>query len=666
VKTIIRRVLVAAALLLPSLVLVSQVESAHPAAAATSFSITTNPPLTPSFDPAVFDYAVRCTTSTTTNLTTTGSSQTVVGGTTFTGPVNLNLALVAGQEVTVTYEGAAYYIRCLPSDFPNYSSAVTGTPQASNGYFVTIGGYAVIFNTQGVPVWWYHGTSTDAKFLTPSEVAWDNGAAANKDIEVRNLSGSLLQTDGGGSNPLDPHDFQLLPNGDYLAIMDVTRNCPAVPSQCVDLSSWGLSSQSTITDNVIVELTPSNQIVWQWSVADHIDVATANVNWRDWFPDVIHMNSIEYDGNGGIIFSARHLDAIYRFDMTTGDVTWKLGGSTEPESLTVSGDQYLDAGGQLFSGQHDARLLPDGSLTVHDNGSRANRAPRALRFTIDTSTDTATEVEQVTDARVTTPSPFTGSVEKLPGGDWVADWGGGDFTTELSPAGVPQLTITYPGQASYREADVLATVSALRQGMDAMVAPLTNVPSVPATAIPSSGATLSGSTYLDASATNATSVQFWLYGGSYGYSGDLVGTATPTYYGWLYSWNTTTVPNGSYALLSEAFGSGGSAFSSHVSITVNNAPPPATSVIIPSNGATLSGSTYLDASATNATSVEFLLFGGNGYWGYVAGTATPTDYGWLYSWDTTTVANGSYVLLSEATGAGGNAYSGGVSITVDN
>ena len=34
------------------------------------------------------------------------------------------------------------------------------------------------------------------------------------------------------------------------------------------------------------------------------------------------------------------------------------------------------------------------------------------------------------------------------------------------------------------------------------------------------------------------------------------------------------------------------------------------SVVTPSNGATLSGSTYLDASASNATSVEFLLLGG--------------------------------------------------------
>jgi hypothetical protein len=59
-------------------------------------------------------------------------------------------------------------------------------------------------------------------------------------------------------------------------------------------------------------------------------------------------------------------------------------------------------------------------------------------------------------------------------------------------------------------------------------------------------------------------------GGSYGYSGHLIGTATPSYYGWLYSWNTTTVPNGSYLLVSEAFGAAGSAFSSGVGVTVAN------------------------------------------------------------------------------------------------
>ena len=72
--------------------------------------------------------------------------------------------------------------------------------------------------------------------------------------------------------------------------------------------------------------------------------------------------------------------------------------------------------------------------------------------------------------------------------------------------------------------------------------------------------------------------------------------------------------------------------------------PPTTSVLIPSNGTTLSGSTYLDAASSNATSVKFLLFGGiYGYNAPVLCTATPTEYGWLCSWNTSTAPNGSYV-----------------------
>ena len=182
--------------------------------------------------------------------------------------------------------------------------------------------------------------------------------------------------------------------------------------------------------------------------------------------------------------------------------------------------------------------------------------------------------------------------------------------------------------------------------------------------IPSNGTTLSGSTYLDASASNATSVKFLLFGGIYGYNAPVLCTAISTEYGWLCSWNTSSVPNGSYVLVSQASNSSGNSYSSGVSITINN---PTTSVLIPSSGTTLSGSTYLDASASNATSVEFRLFGGSyGYNAPVLCTATTTAYGWLCSWNTTTVPNGSYALLSEAFGPGGSAFSSHVSMTVKN
>jgi hypothetical protein len=94
---------------------------------------------------------------------------------------------------------------------------------------------------------------------------------------------------------------------------------------------------------------------------------------------------------------------------------------------------------------------------------------------------------------------------------------------------------------------------------------------------------------------------------------------------------------------------------------------PTTSVLIPWNGAKLSGFTLLDATARIASSVEFRLFGGiYGYDGPVVCKAVPSIFGWVCVWNTRTVPDGSYVMLSEASNNAGSAFSSGVTITVRN
>ena len=94
-----------------------------------------------------------------------------------------------------------------------------------------------------------------------------------------------------------------------------------------------------------------------------------------------------------------------------------------------------------------------------------------------------------------------------------------------------------------------------------------------------------------------------------------------------------------------------------------------TDVLTPANGAKLSGSTFLVATATSyfsVTKVEFYLTGGSQHDALI-GTGRPTNYGWITGWNTTTVANGTYTLQSVAYGAGGiSGTSAGVSITVSN
>ena len=131
-----------------------------------------------------------------------------------------------------------------------------------------------------------------------------------------------------------------------------------------------------------------------------------------------------------------------------------------------------------------------------------------------------------------------------------------------------------------------------------------NNPPTTTVVLPSNGASVAGSTNLDALASDygtLTKVEFHLTGGSLNEA--LVATATPTIYGWLAGWNTTTIPNGTYVLQSEAYDVAGlSAYSNGVTLTVNN-PPPSTTVVIPSGGSTVKGNAVsLDASASSGVS----------------------------------------------------------------
>ena len=94
-----------------------------------------------------------------------------------------------------------------------------------------------------------------------------------------------------------------------------------------------------------------------------------------------------------------------------------------------------------------------------------------------------------------------------------------------------------------------------------------------------------------------------------------------------------------------------------------------TRVLSPANGATVSGTTALDAAASSdepTTKVTFLLLGGT-HPDAVIGTAHATWGGWIYRWNTTTVANGTYKLQSEAyLGDGTHSSSQPITVTLRN
>jgi hypothetical protein len=91
--------------------------------------------------------------------------------------------------------------------------------------------------------------------------------------------------------------------------------------------------------------------------------------------------------------------------------------------------------------------------------------------------------------------------------------------------------------------------------------------------------------------------------------------------------------------------------------------PPSVSISSPANGATLSGTVSVSASASDnvgVASVQFLLDGAN-----FGAAITQAPY--TVSWDTTTTSNGGHTLTATAKDAAGNAAtSAAVSVTVSN
>ncbi|MCW3051954.1 MAG: hypothetical protein JWN14_1124, partial [Chthonomonadales bacterium] len=396
----------------------------------TAIKILTSTTFSPTFDPAITDYvctapsgSVRVTVNAPSNAQVSVDGHPA-GTLEFATEVNITPGQSFPLVVNSGGTSKTYYVRCLPPDFPTWVTERSGTPQAEYYAFtpdraifsLDTRRYVIIADSYGVPVWWYH-TSDDpltTAVLANGEIAWTLPTG----VEERKVDGTLTRTftaDSANGGVLDQHELLQLPNGNFIVIGNVLRSP-------VDVTAIGGGPAATVIDNQIEEIAPSGAVVWRWSSLDHIPVTEISPRWQQQFvtsaskADPYHMNSVHPDGDGFIV-SFRHPDAVYRIDKTTGNVVWKLGGTPRAESLAFRGDTYGN-----FGGQHDARVLPDGTLTLHDNGAGLGRPPRAVRYRLDTTAKTATLVEHVVDPDI--PSSICcGSARKLSGGDWVMSWG---------------------------------------------------------------------------------------------------------------------------------------------------------------------------------------------------------------------------------------------------
>ena len=457
--------------------------SAAPSNGFPSFKVTPTGLLNPGFGWQKPDYVVRCAQGAAAIRVkgAKGWRAKVGKGAYRPGGFTASLRSGDGRRTVVTFRKAGegtrthrFHLRCLPADFPPYGFERLGPGGPPFFTLQMENRYAAIVNDDGVPVWWYQaqfdpynvdlqpdGTIT---FTPIDDISLQKG-----DYEVHSLNGRLLRIiKAEGTEPPDVHELQLLDNGNYLLGMQYPYTA--------DTSAFGGSVNSQVLGIQILEVTPDGQIAYRWASGDHLSVSETPQRWWD-DPlldpepyDTSHWNSVELIGEDAnrMLLSFRHLDAIYLVDRTTGAIVWKLGGTPTPQSLDVIGDPH--EGPTLFGGQHDARMLPNGTITIFDNRTGLGEPPRVVRYRIDESAGTATLVQQFQDPEVSVAF-CCGSARRIPHGEWLVGWGGSITGTvgAYDRTGAPifrfitDLTFTY---RAYPAAEGEVDPVELRQAMD--------------------------------------------------------------------------------------------------------------------------------------------------------------------------------------------------------
>ena len=231
----------------------------------------------------------------------------------------------------------------------------------------------------------------------------------------------------------------LLANGNTLLLkydfkyVDMTKYFPAGEPNGATLQA------------LLQEIDKDKNVVFQWQSLDYIPVSDT---YNPVAPAIeyFHPNSLAYDRDGNILVSARNLCSIIKINRNTGEIIWTLGGKSN--DFTFIGENEANAP-NYFSYQHDIRVLPNGHITIFDNGRQHSpNYSRAVEYELDEVNMTCKLVWE----HRNTPDIYAdifGNFQRLPNGNSFIGWGnsavgGGTALQELNPDGSIALELKLP------------------------------------------------------------------------------------------------------------------------------------------------------------------------------------------------------------------------------
>ena len=271
------------------------------------------------------------------------------------------------------------------------------------------------------------------------------GFGQGEDIVMNSHYETVARIPGANGLHADLHDFQIARN-------DIAYITAFNPIRC-DLSSLKGARDGAIIDTAIQEIDMKTGLVrWEWHSLDHVGAAEsetpppASATPWDWF----HINSIDVEGgdsnqSGNIFISARNTWAAYQLNGASGKILWRLGGTDS---------SFRMGPGTETAWQHDGRVLPDGEITLFDDGSNPpiHHQSRAIRIALDFDTHEARLTSSYTHSNPPLLTASQGNMQTLPDQNTVVGYGGLPAISEYALDGSLLFDANLPFDMSFYRA----------------------------------------------------------------------------------------------------------------------------------------------------------------------------------------------------------------------
>ena len=430
---------------------------------------TANPTraMNPAFGEETLHYAIGCNGSDTMQVTLRAPSNARVavdgrvpsGNSTGDMTATVEVTPTSDVPISVTDRNGAhtvYHVHCLNAKFYEIEA---GRYEDAEGVFEGLllfhhAEHLVMMDSNGVPR--FRETHADARSRTwffrvgPDEVyRYAYATWISNRVNVLDQHMEVIDEQVSTVFPLrnmDPHDFVILPNGNYL-LMSYERKGRNLSHLTFTDAEGNPYHIHSLYDSAIQIITPDErEALFTWNSWGNMPLGDCVQHRfaRSTFAGYAHLNSLQLVGDHTIVGSFRGCSKVLGIDVATGSVKWRVGRTNLSDDEWASRDigpapimVVNDPEGE-FCGQHSATLLPNGHLLLFDNGAVCLIDPwkdhqpvgthgeysRAVEYALDLDAGEAVFVrDHSLHGNKAAFGYSSGQVVPMDNGDWLISWG---------------------------------------------------------------------------------------------------------------------------------------------------------------------------------------------------------------------------------------------------